>query len=178
VSLAEQVEAVLATPTTTSYAVLRVELDRSAWVAAAAACLGQLGLDFFDVLTAVDLEQDGFEVVLRLWSPTRREGLVLRTRCPREDAHVPSLVGVFAGAGWHERATTEMFGIAFDGHPAPGPLLLDGSFQGHPLRKDFPLAARGVTPWPGVKEPGESGTDLPVRRRRPSPPGVPPWSSS
>jgi len=177
VSLAAQVEELLGRPTTTSYDVLGLDLERSAWVEGGTACRDRLGLTFFDVLTAVDLEQDGFQVVLRLWAPVAREGLVLRTRCPREHAQVPSLTGVFAGAGWHERATAEMFGIAFEGHPAPDPLLLDAAFQGHPLRKDFPLAARGVKAWPGAKEPGESGIDLPVRRRRPSAPGVPPWSA-
>jgi NADH-quinone oxidoreductase subunit C len=128
------------------------------------------GYGFFDVLTAVDLEAAGFEVVLRVWDVDRRTGVVLRTRCPREDARLPSVVDVYAGAGWHERATAEMFGISFEGHDT-APLLLPDGFGAHPLRKDFVLAARAAKRWPGAKEPGESDADLATRRRRPVPPG-------
>jgi NADH-quinone oxidoreductase subunit C len=131
------------------------------------------GYAFFDFLTAVDLEADGFDVVLRLWDPVRCQGLVLRTRCPRDDARVPTLIPLFAGADWHERATAELFGIAFDGHDTPR-LLLPESFEGHPMRKEFVLAARVAKRWPGAKEPGESDEDLATSsRRRPQPPGVP-----
>jgi NADH:ubiquinone oxidoreductase subunit C len=83
---------------------------------------------------------------------------------------------VFAGAGWHERATAELFGLAFDGH-VTAPLLLSPAFEGHPLRKDFVLAARQAKRWPGAKEPGESSADLATpSRRRPKPHGaVPDW---
>ena len=175
-SFAARVEAVLATPSTTSYAVLGVEVDRGRWVEAVTVARDGLGLDFFDLLTAVDRQDAGFEVVLRLWSTVERQALVLRTSCPRNDPRVPSLTGVFGGAAWHERATAELFGLGFDGHPDLAPLLLAPGFEGHPLRKDFPLAARAVTPWPGAKEPGESDADLAVaRRRRLRAPGVPDW---
>jgi len=78
-----------------------------------------------------------------------------------------------------------MFGIGFDGHPHLAPLLLPDGFEGHPLRKDFALAARAAKEWPGAKEPGERGVpgepgergapgvrDVPRARRR-GPPHVP-----
>jgi NADH-quinone oxidoreductase subunit C len=131
------------------------------------------GLAFFDLLTAVDLEDAGFEVVLHLWDPKGRRGEVLRTGCPRDDAVVPTLVDVFAGAAWHERAVAELFGIGFRGHQT-APLLLSDRFDGHPLRKDFVLASRVAKAWPGAKEPGESDADLArPSRRRPKPFGVP-----
>jgi hypothetical protein len=68
-----------------------------------------------------------------------------------------------------------MFGIDFPGHPDHpelAPLLLPEGFEGHPLRKDFVLAARVVKAWPGAKEPGESAHGGP-RRRQMLPPGVP-----
>ena len=131
------------------------------------------GMTFFDFLTAVDLEAEGFEVVVHLWDPAGRSGQRLRTRCPRDTPVVPTLVGVFAGAGWHERAAAELFGIRFEGHDT-APLLLAAGFDGHPLRKDFLLASRLAKPWPGAKEPGESDADLQTpSRRRPRPPGVP-----
>ena len=130
------------------------------------------GHSFFDVLTAVDLEETGFEVVVRLWDPVRRTGLLLRTRVGRDGPAVPTLTDLYDGAAWHERATAEMFGIAFAGHETER-LLLSASFEGHPLRKDFVLASRVAKPWPGTKEPGESDADLATPRRRPTPPGVP-----
>ncbi len=160
----------------TSYGVVVGGVDRDNW-AAAVTDVRELGYAFFDVLTAVDLEAEGFEVVLRLWDPAARQGVVLRTRCPREDARVPTLTAVFAGAGWHERAAAELFGITFDGHATTHLLLAEG-FDGHPLRKDFVLAARVAKRWPGAKEPGESDSDLTADptgpgRRRAVPPGVP-----
>lgn len=162
-------------PTRTAYGVRSAEVERERWAVTAAEVRAE-GFTFFDLLTAVDREADGFEVVLRLWDPLRRDGLLLRTRCPRDDARVPTLVGVFAGAGWHERATAELFGVAFDGHDT-APLLLPATFEGHPLRKDFVLAARQAKAWPGAKEPGESTADLTApNRRRPQPLGaVPGW---
>lgn len=154
-----------------SYGQLTVDVPREVWVAAALAARDQLGLVMFDVLTAVDELEAGFDVVLRLWSPAERVGLLLRTRCPRDDARVPSLHEVFPGAAWHERSLAEMFGIDVEGHPDLRPLLLpDG--HAHPLRKDVVLAARVARPWPGAPEPGESTSDTPARRRQ-RPPGVP-----
>ena len=158
----------------TTYGVVTADVARTEWLAAVSAAKTELGLTFFDLLTAVDVLEVGFEVVLRLWSPDGRYGLLLRTRCPRDDAHVPSLAAVFAGAAWHERQVWEMFDIGFDGHPDLRRLLLPDSFVGHPLRKEFVLAARVAKPWPGAKDPGESDLDLVERpRRRLQPPGVP-----
>jgi NADH-quinone oxidoreductase subunit C len=166
---------VLSGRVSTAHGQATVDVPRAEWVGAVTAARDQLGLTYFDVLTAVDEQADGFDVVLRLWSVEQREGLLLRTRCPRKDPRVPSLTGVFAGAGWHERETAELFGIGFDGHPDLAPLLLPDGFEGHPLRKDFVLASRVVKAWPGAKEPGESDADLvdaPVRRKN-LPLGVP-----
>jgi NADH-quinone oxidoreductase subunit C len=130
------------------------------------------GASFFDFLTAVD-RGDTFEVVLRLWDPVARQATVLTTSCPRQEPRVPTLTAVFKGAAWHERAVADLFGIAFDGHLTT-PLLLSPTFEGHPLRKDFVLAARVAKAWPGAKEPGESDADLGrPSRRRPQPLGVP-----
>ena len=74
-----------------------------------------------------------------------------------------SWVPVYPGADWHERECWEMFGIVFDGHPALRHLYLPSEFEGHPLRKDFPLLAREVKPWPGLVDvepmPGDDAGD-------------------
>lgn len=131
-------------------------VDRVQWQQAAATVRDGLEARWFDGLHGVDLLEQGFEVVLRLWSVEQRHAVVLRTRCPRDDARVPSLSGVLAGAAWAERETAEMLGIDFDGHPGLEPLLLPTGFAGHPLRKDFVLARRDPAAWPGAVEPGES----------------------
>ena len=63
---------------------------------------------------------------------------------------VDSWIPVYAGANWHERETHEMFGIHFAGHPDLRNMYLPTDFEGYPLRKDFPLLARIVKPWPGI----------------------------
>ncbi|MFD4910313.1 NADH-quinone oxidoreductase subunit C, partial [Kitasatospora purpeofusca] len=116
----------------------------------------------------------GFSVVAHLAAvdaPGVRH-LAVRTRVPRAGAALPTAVAVYAGAAWHERETHEMFGIDFPGHPHLVTLLLPDGFEGHPLRKEFVLAARVAKAWPGAKEPGESEGDGPARRKM-QPAGVP-----
>ncbi|HWC36007.1 MAG TPA: NADH-quinone oxidoreductase subunit C [Mycobacteriales bacterium] len=136
------------------------------WVEAARE-LRDSGFDFFDWLSAYDDSPAGLAVVARVWAVGRREGAILRTWVLPDGGALPTLTSLWAGAGWHERETAEMFGVTFTGHPDPRPLLLPNGFDGHPLRKDFVLASRVAKEWPGAKEPGES---VAGRKR---PPGVP-----
>jgi len=146
-----------------------VDVPPARWVAALTAARDELGCDFFDWLSAVDERPDGFRVVAHVWSVAGRYGLLIRTLLDPEESTVDSVVSVYPGAAWHERETYEMFGVGFAGHPDLAPLLLPDGFEGHPLRKDFVLAARVAKPWPGAKEPGgEHGKRAPMR-----PPGVP-----
>jgi NADH-quinone oxidoreductase subunit C len=147
---------------------LTLDVPAAGWRAAATAARDDAELACFDWLSAVDEEEAGFDVVLSVYSATHRQRALLRTRVPRAEPRLDSLVPVFAGAAWHERETYEMFGIGFDGHPGLAPLLLPPGFEGHPLRKDFVLAARVAKAWPGEKEPGGGQP-----RRRVRPPGVP-----
>ncbi|WP_439272666.1 NADH-quinone oxidoreductase subunit C [Pseudochrobactrum sp. HB0163] len=79
-----------------------------------------------------------FDVVYQLLSP--RLNLRMRVRViTDEDASVPSVTGVYAGALWYEREAYDMYGILFSGHPDLRRILTDYGFEGHPLRKDFPL---------------------------------------
>jgi NADH-quinone oxidoreductase subunit C len=150
-----------------------VDVPADAWVDAVTAARDRLGCDFFDWLSAVDELDSGYRVVAHVWSTTRRHGVLLRTHLPREGAALASIVGVYAGAAWHERETYEMFGVDFPGHPGLAPLLLPPEFEGHPLRKDFVLATRVAKPWPGAKEPGESHVEGTAKRQPMRPPGVP-----
>jgi NADH-quinone oxidoreductase subunit C len=139
----------------------------------------ELNLDFFDWLSAVDEQDGGFDLVVHTWSTVKRHGVLIRTRlADRVAPQAPSIVDIYPGAAWHERETREMFGIAFtdpaDSSLSDGrPLLLPEEFEGHPLRKEFVLATRVAKPWPGAKEPGESGHGGPAKRQPMRPPGVP-----
>ncbi|MBY8883751.1 NADH-quinone oxidoreductase subunit C [Streptomyces sp. PTM05] len=159
-----------------AYGLLTVDVPAASWITALQAARDTLGCTYFDWLSAVDEPGTGFRICAHLaalpasGTPLRR--LVLRTTVPHEAPELPTATGVYAGAGWHERETYEMFGVAFTGHPHLVPLLLPEGFEGHPLRKDFVLAARVAKAWPGAKEPGESDHGGPKRRQM-LPPGVP-----
>ncbi|MGY1500286.1 NADH-quinone oxidoreductase subunit C [Streptomyces sp. QTS52] len=155
-----------------SYDVLTVDVPPASWTEALKTARDRLSCTYFDWLSAVDEPGTGFRVAAHVvaLSPVRR--LLVRTTVPHESAVLASLVDVYAGAAWHERETHEMFGVRFEGHPGLDHLLLPETFEGHPLRKDFVLAARVAKAWPGAKEPGESEHGGPKRRQM-LPPGVP-----
>ena len=156
------------------YARATVDVPRARWFRAVSGAreAGVLSCDYFDWLSAGDELDDGFAIVTHLWSTRRRHGVLIRTRVPRQDAVVASIVDLYPGAAWHERETHEMFGIDFSGHAGLRPLLLPDGFEGHPLRKEFVLASRVAKAWPGAKEPGESEGSGP-KRAAVRPPGVP-----
>jgi len=155
-----------------SYELLTVDVPPTTWLAALRTARDDLGCTYFDWLSAVDEPGTGFRVSAHVvaLSPVRR--LLVRTTVPHEAPVLPTAVDIYAGAAWHERETHEMFGVDFEGHPALDHLLLPETFEGHPLRKDFVLAARVAKAWPGAKEPGESDHGGPKRRQM-LPPGVP-----
>ncbi|MBZ4018153.1 NADH-quinone oxidoreductase subunit C, partial [Streptomyces purpurogeneiscleroticus] len=158
-----------------AYGLLTVDVPAAAWTDALTAARDVLGCTYFDWLSAVDEPGTGFRICAHVADVSRTgdiRRLLVRTTVPHEAAALPTAVGVYAGAGWHERETHEMFGVDFTGHPGLEPLLLPEGFEGHPLRKDFVLAARVAKAWPGAKEPGESEHGGPKRRQM-LPPGVP-----
>ncbi|MGI5233460.1 NADH-quinone oxidoreductase subunit C [Actinoallomurus sp. CA-142502] len=155
-----------------TFGLLTVDVPPALWTESLTFARDDLGCAYFDWLTAVDELEDGFAIVAHVYSLEEGHHLLVRTRVPRADPRLATAIDVYRGANWHERETHEMFGVVFDGHPGLTPLLLPEGFEGHPLRKEFVLAARVAKPWPGAKEPGESGHGAPSRRRM-MPPGVP-----
>ncbi len=79
-----------------------------------------------------------FDVVYHLLSPRQNTRVRIKLMVA-EDEPVPSVCDVFPGADWFEREAWDMYGIIFDGHPDLRRILTDYGFEGHPLRKDFPL---------------------------------------
>ncbi len=100
-------------------------------------------------LTAVDYlkfpgREDGprFEMVYHLYSLTHNHRVRLKVSVEEDDPVVPTAVSLWPIANWFEREVWDMFGIRFEGHPDPRRLLMYEEFQGHPLRKDYPINKR------------------------------------
>lgn len=110
-------------------------------------------------LTAVDYlgREPRFEVVYQLHSLRHGHRLRVKVGVPADDPRVPTATTLWKAAGWAEREVFDLFGIHFDGHPDLRRILLYPEFEGHPLRKDYPLARRHplvperdpiAEPWP------------------------------
>jgi NADH-quinone oxidoreductase subunit C len=158
---------------------LVVRVTNASWGALAGVARGDLECDFLSFVSAIDwapAPREGddaggdtsspvqptettygvagsagrFQVFARVQSTARGWGVTFKVDVDEHAPLVASWVGVYPGADWHERETWEMFGVRFDGHPNLRQLYLPAGFEGHPLRKDFPLLARVVKPWPGL----------------------------
>lgn len=168
-----------------SKADLWVRVDNSSWHDVVAFCKNHMGMRFFDFLAGLDWlnntnlsgektwDADAeaatllppvsgyaggdtrFQVMCRLLNVETNVGLTLKVDLADDAPSVGTISDVFAGADWHEREAWEMYGFNFEGHPGLRHLYLPGAFEGFPLRKDFPLLAREIKPWPGLvdKEP-------------------------
>jgi NADH-quinone oxidoreductase subunit C len=156
-----------------------VRIRTDAWRAAGLALRDQLEFRYFCFLSAIDWmpspygrgEDDPTEpppvrddtirhgvtggetrlqVFARVSNLERHVGVTLKADVPDDDPVIESWHSIYAGANWHERETHEMYGIGFAGHPDLRNMYLPTGFEGYPLRKDFPLLARIVKPWPGI----------------------------
>jgi NADH-quinone oxidoreductase subunit C len=108
-----------------------------AQVVAAAGILDRAGFAL-DTITGVDwIAQEQMEVVYDFFHPTSPLRAVVRTRVSRADPELPTILGVFPGANWHEREAHDFFGLRFTGHPNLKPFLLPEDADFHPLRKDY-----------------------------------------
>jgi NADH-quinone oxidoreductase subunit C len=90
-------------------------------------------------------EEPRFEVNYHLFSTTKHHRVRLKVVLNEDDIHVDTVTTVWKTANWHERETFDLFGVIFDGHPDLRRILLPDDWQGHALRKDFPL--RGYEPY-------------------------------
>jgi NADH-quinone oxidoreductase subunit C len=90
-------------------------------------------------------EDPRFEVNYHLFSTTKFHRVRLKVLLSEDDPRLPTVTAVWRTANWHERETWDMFGIRFEGHPDLRRILLPEDWQGHALRKDFPL--RGFEPY-------------------------------
>jgi len=158
---------------------LVVRVKRDAWLRTAQFAKDQLECDYLSFVAGIDwmpapvLTEEGsgdtsspvqprettygltgsdgrFQVFAHVESTRRHFGFTLKTDIDEAEPVVESWVAVYPGADWHERECWEMYGFQFAGHPSLRHIYLPAEFEGHPLRKDFPLLAREVKPWPGL----------------------------
>ncbi len=143
---------------------VKVTVAPDRWVETLTTARDEFDLVLFSFLSAIDwsnetavgeplteeLDEEAFEVLATVGDLTEGKRVTFSTRIPHDRPVIDSLVGVYAGANWHEREAHEMFGIDFTGHPDLSHLYLPEGFLGNPLLKTFPLLSREVKPWPGT----------------------------
>ncbi|MFZ5901935.1 MAG: NADH-quinone oxidoreductase subunit C [Chloroflexota bacterium] len=102
----------------------------------------QQRFELLSALTAVDYwpqEAPRFHVIYQLTSLANNLSLMVRVPVNGDQPEVPTVCGIYAAANWREREVWDMFGIRFAGHPDPRRILMPPDWEGHPLRKDYPL---------------------------------------
>ena len=142
---------------------VKVIIAPEAWVDAHRTARDDLDLVLFSWLSAIDWAnevesgetlneevEERTELMSTVGDLSEGRRVTFSTTLPKEAPSIASLVDIYAGANWHERETSEMFGIDFDGHPDLSHLYLPDSFIGNPLKKSYPLLSREVKPWPGM----------------------------
>ncbi len=119
--------------------VLRLPLEHL--LAAVTALRDEFGFQVAEDITAVDYWQrrePRFDLVYQFFS-YENAGLLTVRVAANEDEPVPSITAVFPGANWYEREVYDLFGITFTGHPDLRRIIMPADWEGHPLRKDYPL---------------------------------------
>jgi NADH-quinone oxidoreductase subunit C len=96
------------------------------------------GYRFYITGTAIDRDEE-IEVLHGVRNLDSGDEFFVKVRLPREAPEVASAAFQFAGAEWHEREVLDLFGVTFRSHPDPRRILMPDEYEGHPLRKDFPM---------------------------------------
>jgi NADH-quinone oxidoreductase subunit C len=111
-----------------------------------------LRYDLLTDVTAVDylgIRKERFMMVYQLFSVHHKDRLRIKCAVAEDDCHVPTVSGIWATANWLEREVYDLFGITFDNHPDLRRILMTPDWEGHPLRKDYPLQGPGREPYKG-----------------------------
>jgi NADH-quinone oxidoreductase subunit C len=116
----------------------------------------EFSFDYLEDLCGVDYlgkKEPRFEVVYYLHSMKHRHTIRIKAEVPEDDCAIDSVVDIWAGADWHERECYDLFGITFTGHPDLRRILMPDDWEGHPLRKDYPLQSDlGDREWPAYTD--------------------------
>jgi len=133
---------------TDAFGEVTVEVPRNSIEAACEFLRTRAGFDMLVDLCGADNgpeEDPRFVVNYHLLGTEHHDRLRLQVLLTEDDAHVSTVSHIWSTANWHERETWDMFGVVFDGHPDLRRILLPSDFDGHALRKDYPL--RGYEPY-------------------------------
>jgi NADH-quinone oxidoreductase subunit C len=105
----------------------------------------ELAFNHITDVTAADYpnDEERFEVVYHFYSIPKNQRIRLKARVREEDCTIDSVTGIWQGANFMEREAYDLMGIRFNGHPDLRRILLTDDFEGHPLRKDYPVEGRG-----------------------------------
>lgn len=114
------------------------------------AAAGREAIGTEDMTTGVAGGDSRFQAFMRVYSIGELIGCTIKTDLATDAPAIETLIPIYAGAAWHEREMSEMFGIDVLEHPDLRALYLPTDFEGNPMRKDYPLVARRVKPWPGI----------------------------
>ena len=141
---------------------ISIKVSVENWISSHELLRDKFDLKYFSWLSAIDWDNEvsvgdapkeevtpSFEIVTCLSSVDNSNLITISTKVTKEESSIPSLVGVYVGANWHEREAFEMFGIDFEGHPNLTKLYLPDGYEGNPMLKSFELISREVKPWPG-----------------------------
>ncbi|MDE0353585.1 MAG: NADH-quinone oxidoreductase subunit C [bacterium] len=177
---ADRVAAAVGGRAEVAHGTVKVRVAPSAWKEALTVTSGDLGLVFLSWLSATDWTnevavgdepdepvEERYELLCAVSDLSDGNLAIISTDLDHDLPSIASVADVYPGANWHEREAAEMFGIDFVGHPDLTKLYLPDSFEGYPLRKDFPLLSREVKPWPGkvdvedMPEDGSPSTENP-----------------
>jgi NADH:ubiquinone oxidoreductase subunit C len=145
--------------------VVTVDVEPTDWRAALGAVL-RAGGTYLDVLAGADLAAEGLQIVAHVMTETGNDAVLVRTIVPGATPELPGVGDLWAGATWHEREITDLYGITFTDSADDRPLLTD-RVGPPPLLKSTLLAARQDGEWPGSFDPA----DKPGAKKR-LPPGV------
>jgi NADH-quinone oxidoreductase subunit C len=110
-------------------------------IIAACQAVKQAGYNFFEDVTAVDWypSEPRFQISYSILSHSLKRRLRIVVRLAGDDASVDSITGVWPAANFYEREVFDLFGIHFGGHPNLRRIMMPEDWQGHPLRKDYPV---------------------------------------
>jgi NADH-quinone oxidoreductase subunit C len=105
----------------------------------------ELAFNHITDVTAADYpnDEERFEVIYHFYSISKNQRIRLKARVREEDCTIDSVAGIWQGANFMERETYDLMGIRFNGHPDLRRILLTDDFEGHPLRKDYPVEGKG-----------------------------------
>jgi NADH-quinone oxidoreductase subunit C len=130
-----------------SFEQVRLLLDEDQLQTALLLLRDSFAFDMLLDITAVDYHpqlEPRFNVVYQIYSVSRNERISLRVPVNHNHPSLPSVTSAYVNANWFEREIFDMFGITFEGHPDLRRIIMPYDWQGHPLRKDYPLGYEEV----------------------------------